>query len=195
METPRVAIGMISSGMIHHDYAMNLMGMITHTKVKYDIIGAKSCLVSKNRRICAEAMMQSKATHLLFIDTDMKFPLETMEHLLSHDKPVVAANCVTRKHPVKFTADFPTAEASTGLQQTKRAGTAVMLIKREVFEKIAKPWFTVGYNPMTNLEIGEDYWFCQQCEKQNIPIYIDHDISKAIYHLGLYPYGVEDFVE
>jgi hypothetical protein len=35
---------------------------------------------------------------------------------------------------------------------------------------------------------GEDWNFCQACEKAGINLYIDHDVSKLVGHVGLYEY-------
>ena len=35
---------------------------------------------------------------------------------------------------------------------------------------------------------GEDWAFCEACEKAGIPIFIDHDVSKLVGHVGNYEY-------
>lgn len=189
----KIGFGLMSSGVVEHEYVECLLGMFKSATYDYQIFSAKSCLVPKNRRVIAEAFMESDCSHLLFLDTDMVFPPDIVERLLEMRVPVAAANCVTRKFPVRFTADLPTTRGSGGIERVWRVGTAVMLVERSVFEKIGKPWFGLGWDPRTGSELGEDYMFCQHCGDVGIPIYISHDLSKDVYHVGKYAYGIKDY--
>lgn len=48
-----------------------------------------------------------------------------------------------------------------------------------------------GWNVFTN-DGGEDYWFCNLCKEAGIEMWVDHDLSKVISHMGIYPYSVVD---
>lgn len=200
MRQVKIGVGIVSSGLVMHDWVLCLLGMLKEMPYDYQIFEHKSCLVPKNRRIIAEEFCQSDCTHLLFIDTDMLFPNQAVQALVEADKEVVAVNCTNRKSPVRFTAQragvmVPTKKDSVGLEEVDRVGTGVILIERQVFNFIQKPWFGLGWNPKSGQELGEDYMFCQQCNKASIPIYIDHDLSRAVFHMGIYPYGARDYID
>lgn len=192
----KLAIAVISSGSIMHDYMLCLIHMLKAMPYDFEIIGAKSCLVPKNRRVVAERFIESDCTHLLFIDADMYFPGELAEVLVSRDKPVVAVNCTNRIKPVRFHAMRNGKQVSsvgkTGIEEVDVIGTGVMLIKKEVFTQIAQPWFTLAWNEKLKREVSEDYWFCDQVRKAGMPVFIDHDLAQVVTHMGIHKYGVQD---
>lgn len=163
----------------------------------FEFISMRSAMISKSRRMMAEEALKQEATHLLFIDSDMTFPPSMIERFLELDQDVVAANCVFRKDPIAWTAYerigrkniMVKSSEREGVQKVWRVGTGIMMIKASVFEKIAKPWFMIGWNAESNQELGEDYWFCQQLEAAGIPIWIDHEVSKKVGHVGVKVYG------
>ncbi|HKU48487.1 MAG TPA: hypothetical protein VJP79_00930 [Nitrososphaera sp.] len=53
-----------------------------------------------------------------------------------------------------------------------------MLIKREVFEKVTKPWFE--YTP----EVPEDHYFCEKARAAGFEIKVDTAI--ILDHIGAY---------
>ena len=61
--------------------------------------------------------------------------------------------------------------------------TGCMLIKREVFEKISRPWFALG---MPEAWLGEDIFFCRKCKENGIEIWMDASLS--IKHIGEHLY-------
>lgn len=60
-------------------------------------------------------------------------------------------------------------------------GTGSMLIKREVFEKVPKPWFSFVDKPDLH-NLPEDYHFCLLAKKQGIRVAVDPRFST--YHYG-----------
>lgn len=48
-----------------------------------------------------------------------------------------------------------------------------------------------GWNVWRNSG-GEDYWFCHMCDRAGVEVWVDHDLSKRISHLGSYPYSHVD---
>jgi hypothetical protein len=65
-----------------------------------------------------------------------------------------------------------------------------MLIKTSVFERIEKPWFPITWNEENGDYTGEDWNFCAICQENGIDIYIDHDLSKQIGHIGSLTYDM-----
>ena len=63
-----------------------------------------------------------------------------------------------------------------------------MLIKLEILKKIPKPWFLVTYDIEEDEFTGEDWFFCGVLEKAGIEIFIDHDLSKHVGHMGTLEY-------
>jgi len=57
-----------------------------------------------SRQILAETALQQGATHLLWIDSDMKFPADMLMTFLRHDKPIIGINAMARSDPWNNTA-------------------------------------------------------------------------------------------
>ncbi len=136
-------------------------------------------------------------THLLFLDDDMTFPFDMLDHLCKYDTPIVAANCCQKKHDVTFTAigldnKRVDSRGKTGYEQILRVGCAVMLIDLSIFNDLPKPYFNFEWHEGRGRLIGEDYFFCRALNRKNIPVIIDHDVSQHIGHVGSHTYGLGD---
>ena len=55
------------------------------------------------RELLVKTSKDAGATHILFIDSDMRFPAYTLQLLLAHDLDIVGANCIQRTQQ-EFTA-------------------------------------------------------------------------------------------
>lgn len=163
------------------------------------VVNVRSSILSKNRHDLVKAAQELRATHLLFLDTDHTFPPDLIHKLAEGGKLVVAANCVTKQIPANPTARSknpanPKGEIvytdphSHGLERVWRVGTGVMLINMKVFEKIGNGVWDMKYLPEADTYQGEDWSFCEACEQAGIPLYINHDVSKQVGHVGNYEF-------
>ena len=115
---------------------------------------AGTLIFDQREKLAAEAIKEG-ADYILWIDADMRFPKNTIDVLLKHDKPIVGVNATTRTAPVRPTAknlhiDFEkevnhwipiVSKDKTHLEPVTAIGCGVMMVKREVFEKTPRPWF------------------------------------------------------
>lgn len=184
-------------------FAVDLVNLVSYFPTKQvlgyrsqslRVVNVRSSILSKNRLDAVKAAKAARASHILFLDTDHTFPKDLVHRLASHGKLVVAANCVTKTLPASPTAraldtdprgrPVYTDPDSTELERVWRIGTGVMLIALPVFEKIGNGVWDMKYLPEQDTYQGEDWSFCEACEKAEIPLYIDHDVSKEIGHEG-----------
>ena len=187
-----ITVGMPTAGYVSAQTTACLMDMRKKTAFEFYI--AQSSLIMKNRRKICGFALRHKHSHVLMIDSDMTFPPDTLDRLISHKKPVIAANCVYRRDDViKWTAYHKTgpkeskmidSSKMSGIQKVWRVGTGIMLIETSVLRELGLPWFMLGWNPQLGQELGEDYFFCQRLEEKGIELWVDHDLSKEIGHLG-----------
>jgi hypothetical protein len=162
-------------------------GIDTFLRVKSSavLVHCRNCLVSEALRDFPDA------THFLFIDSDMVFPDDILLRLLEHDKDMVTVSAY-RKGPPHFPVVSIQADEDDifrpihikpengKLRRVTSAGTGVVLIKREVFEKMFFPWFQTEYvDP-----IGED------AEQESFKLYCDFSIE--IGHIGKKVYTWKD---
>ncbi len=187
---------------VHTNYTYCMVNMVAyHTLNTEDAISLKLMqgTIIQNQRadLCLDAMAEG-CTHILFIDSDMTFPQDMVQRLLKHDKEIVAANCARRRMPTGPTAQLYkengerelvwTMPESTGLQVVGSVGMGVMLIKANVFKALAEPWFETPWRHDKRGYIGEDVYFCQKAAAAGFKIWIDHDVSKEIGHIGTFEF-------
>ncbi len=144
-----------------------------------------SCDVVANRTALVKYAIESGATHILFVDSDMQFPSDAITKLLAHDKDIVGVQYNKRKFPLEPVFEQP--EKADALYKTNVAGTGLMLIKLSIFEKITKdPWFTFGRNAQGETTVGEDVWFCNVAQDAGFEVFVDPTIRT--FHLGEFGY-------
>lgn len=200
MQNTRVAICVPSFDVWMADFGFDFGNMMLHTAATCSglEIGPKnhrlSVLPQSRNRMVYEACVEG-CHYILFLDSDMRFPADTLKRLLSHKLDIVAANCVQRAFPSRATAwkdgaHVFTEEGSTGLEEVDMIGTAVMLISTRVFEKMGPPFFKFEDCPERPLDFfGEDQFFCKKARDLGFKVWIDHDLSKQVYHVGTFAYG------
>ena len=200
-------VGVPSGNFWYADFAVDLISLVSNfTKVKVPgyasqelrVVNVKSSILPKNRLELVRAAQAAKATHLLFIDTDHTFPITTVHQLASLHKMVVAANCVTKCIPAQPTGRRKAEDLQgeivytdmddNSLEQVWRIGTGIMLIDMRVFEKIGNSVWEMKYLPHADTYQGEDWTFCEACEKAGIDLFVDHNLSWHVGHVGNYEF-------
>lgn len=182
---------------------LDLVLWLRQDGVKSEVHTVTGSLISKSRNLCAERAVREGWTHLLFIDTDQTFPITTPNQLFSHRLPIVACNIATKKIPPQRTACLrpKVGQAhrlarqpmrTTGLEKVWRVGCGIMLIETEVFRRVPRPWFHFGWDEDNELT-GEDWYFLEKAESFEIPVYVDHDLSAQVGHLGTYNYRLPEY--
>lgn len=188
---PKVVIGLPASEMMKAKTAHAIGCLIVENPdIILDFLLIQSCDISSNRMWLAKQAVEKGATHLLFIDSDMLFPPDTLKRLLAHDKDIIGVEYNKRQFPLQtVTAYFPDeAKSETEPFKVGIAGTGVMLIKTDVFKNpnMDKNWFSFGRNAEGKNVIGEDGWFCNTARDAGYDIWVDPTIK--VLHLGEYGY-------
>jgi len=210
MKDFRAIVCVPSNGGWESDMAQSLAGMMAHftrqipgyAPQQMQLLSKKGSILPQLRQRAINAAQQAKATHLLFIDSDMTFPADTMHRLVAADRPIVAANCATKMLPSSPTArlkndhktagDLVYSHDKRGLQRVWRVGTGIMLIRMSAIAHIPAPHFGITWVDELQDHQGEDWFFCALMEKHGIPIMVDHDLSRNIGHVGRYTYTHDD---
>ena len=152
-----------------------------------------STYIHVGREWFLEAARKQGASHVLWLDTDMSFPRSAAVQLAAHDQPIVGCNYRVRQPSGLFTAQredrtrVETSERSTGLEAVDAIGFGVVLMRADIVADLSRPWFTHGLNEFGG-DIGEDIMFCRALRAAGHQIYIDHDLSKEIGHVGTHTY-------
>lgn len=179
-----------------------------HRKGHQAIYTVNGTLIFDQREKLAAEALKENCDYILWIDADMRFPRDTIQRLIAHDKPIVGVNATTRSIPVRSTAknleiDFEnkvnhwrpvSSKNKTGLEQVTAIGCGVMMVKREVFEKTPRPWFWFEVLPGDKL-LGEDVYFCVKAHDAGFSTWVDHTMSNEIGHVGQYTFGWHDVLD
>ncbi|MFA6134726.1 MAG: hypothetical protein WC869_11990 [Phycisphaerae bacterium] len=198
--TPRVGICIPSGDMWHADFSFDLAGMLLYTTtsssgpLEVGMHNHRLSVLPTARNWLVRDALTAGASHILFLDSDMRFPPDTLLRLLSHDQDIVAANCVQRAFPTRATAWAAGAHVfteadSTGLEEVESIGTAVMMIKASVFGAMKPPAFFFEPKPDDAFSfLGEDQYFCRKARECGFKVWIDHDLSQHVAHVGTLAY-------
>lgn len=170
--------------------------MIGHTiKERSDIelrrFQATGTWLPQVRHRTVVAALKTECDWLLFLDNDMRFPVDTLIQMLNRGKTVVAAN-YTARHvpfpPVAVNNDVQrvyTEYDSAGLEEVARIGLGVFLVRADLLRHITPPWFMLGWDEVTQDYTGEDNYFCRQLRELGAQIWLDHDLSHDVTHMGI----------
>ncbi len=199
-------------------------------KIDFDIftIGQES-LIPRARNFLASKMLENKSnyTHLLFIDADIGFQIENILRLINFDKDIVCGtypikqfqwNKLLKKlsetknineeflknNSLKFAVDFedPTnIKTINGFAKVRHGATGLMLIKRQVLEKLINEYpdieyksehdestmydfFQTGIIDVNKIQryISEDWYFCHLWTKLGGEVWAD--LASPITHFG-----------
>lgn len=120
---------------------------------------------------------------VLFLDSDMVVPPQTVTHLWATGKDIVAAAAVQRAPPFGAEWTFaPAAERESGvLREVTHVGAACLLVRRHVLETIAHPWF----DHPTPGEL-ECLFFVDRARAHGFKVFVD--LSLSVGHVGVYPF-------
>jgi cellulose synthase/poly-beta-1,6-N-acetylglucosamine synthase-like glycosyltransferase len=165
-------------------------------------------LIFDQREKLAIAALDENCDWILWVDADMRFPKNTIERLMRHNKDICGVNATTRTIPVKATAKNlvineeektnvwtqVSSKGKTGIEKVTSIGCGVMLVKRKVFEKTPQPWFWF-YQLPGNKVLGEDVHFCVAAHDAGFETWVDHGLSNEIGHVGSYTYGWKDIID
>lgn len=140
------------------------------------LITISGAYIALNREKIALKALEEKCTHLLFIDSDMTFPPDSLNKLIAHKKDIIAGIFFQKYPPYNpaFTIDDKKVIPQE-LTEVDWVGSAFTLINMEVFKKVPRPWFEADFNPKHI--VGEDINFCLKAKKFGYKIFVDPKVD------------------
>ncbi len=159
------------------------------------VTGSNLC---ENRTVLVSKAFGYGATHILWVDTDMNLPEDTIPRLLNHNKPIVGANYPQKTLDARPTAyrdddeyvgPIWTKKDSTGLEPASLMGLGCVLMESWVFNAIELPYFAFEAIPPDNVKhTTEDFYLCRKLKAAGVEMFIDHDLSQKVGHVGMHEY-------
>lgn len=161
-----------------------------------NVSNGASCLPRTRQKIINEAI-KGGYTHLLMLDDDMSFPDTVLKNLIRHDLACVGANYRQKTGEVKGTATSLYGEkinssGKVGLQEVMFAGLGIMLVDLKKIEAVKAPHFEIPWVEEFQDYLSEDSFFCNKLRENGIPVYIDHEVSVEVSHVGDIAFKFED---
>ena len=195
----RVGIGVPASGTWASGFGFSLVTMIGHfershvdvapeRRPEVVLIAIDGHLPDVRTRILGEAVRE-RCTHLLWLDSDMIFPPDTLHRLLRHNLPIVGANYPRRIFPHLPTAHYGGdpqggvvwSEGLTGTEVVKHVGFGVCMMDMRLVDMIDPPYFVFAPDGNHGLTTrGEDVYFCEKALRDaKVPTHVDHDLIQS----------------
>ena len=157
----------------------------------------------------ARAMHNPRATHLMFLDADIGFDPEYILMLLQADVEVIGGGYPKKSLPIDYVINPITeGEADEAKAEVERIGTGFLLLKREVFSRMAEAMPELKYTDDCGLDpsinqylyaffecglfgekvfMSEDWLFCNRWRDLGGRIFISKRF--ALTHVGSYAFS------
>lgn len=201
MPDVKLVIAIPTAGKVSMGFAYSLAGMIAKVgadriptipeasvELRMDVVESSNWIT--NREQLARRAVDSGQTHLMFIDDDMSFEPNILEIMLGRRQQIVCTNYLIKTENPEFVAvgldwkRVQTKEASTGLQPIAYSGFGVSIFDTEVFRRVPQPWFAPEFNAEKSEYTTEDNPFYRKAREAGFTVYLDHDASKLVNHIG-----------
>jgi len=138
------------------------------------------------RNRCVKAFLETNADYLWFIDADIVPSPEALHRLVSAEKDIIGATCFSMKadngeyFPYPVTLRYNEEKQYTvyygkGIERVDATGGACVMFRREIFEKIERPYEFLYY-PDGTLSLTCDFHIFQKAEKLGYELFIDFDL-------------------
>ena len=176
---------------LHSSFAYCLAQLTSHltkNNIEFKLYFENGSIISDQRYRLVLSAMQDNCTQILWLDSDMLFPVSIYQRLNEHNKLAVAAPYSTRTKPYRNTAGasdkLDTVVNESGLHPVYSVGMGLMLTDISIFSMIPRPWFQVTWSDKYETFTGEDVYFCSQLHNYEYKLYVDFDLSKKCGHIG-----------
>lgn len=191
----KILIAIPTSREIDIQCAASLIGM--KRKGKIGVFAPQSYAIDASRNLIVEHALEIGYDYILWVDSDMILPKNTLLRLLSHNKDIVSGvysykvingeNAVVKRYS-KTEEDTYEDVSLKEIRETKELmlvdgiGFGCVLTKVDIFNKIEQPWFRY------DKDLGEDIFFCRKAQETGIEIFVDPTVKAG--HVGQVNYNI-----
>lgn len=195
-----IAVCVPAGNQVQTGFAFDLARMMAFTaansELELRLFFSQGCAVAAQRNSLVEQALATDATHVLWLDSDMRFPRETLLHLLGRQVPFVGANYATRTMPVstvaftdeKGAARLQTKPTDSGVVPVHATGFGVALEDTAALRRLTAPHFDVQWSKESLQFTDECVYHCRQLAAAGVDILVDHDLSKHVHHVGSFEF-------
>ncbi len=192
-QKPRVFVSVpCVDGFIHHELALRLIQWSHNDNFQVKIQFYPNLMPLDNaRNVAVKEFLEGYHDYFFHVDDDIVPPVNCIEELLKSGKEVIAPLCFTMKQDDKGIwfpmvvahrydekreyRPYVPAENPNGIHETDVVTGGCHLVKREVFEKLERPYYFT-YHKNGLVEYSEDFVFSQQCQKAGYKLYTHYGL-------------------
>jgi GT2 family glycosyltransferase len=185
---PRIYIAIPNNGWIHPELAIRLIDWTHDPEVSIHLNMPVGLVPLDNaRNTCVKDFLEDYYDYLLFIDNDIVPLPNALRELLAADKEIIAPLCFTwEKDDNGQSFPLPVAHRyaengeyrpyyGKGIEETDIISGGMFLVKREVYEKMDRP-FAFTYHANGTVIYSEDFYFSQQAQKLGYKLYTHYGL-------------------
>lgn len=188
----KTLIAIPTSRNIEIECAASLIGM--KRKGRIGVFAPTSYCIDASRNMIVEHALEIGYDYILWVDSDMIVPKDTLLKLLATDKDIVCGACsykvlgnkdaVAKRKVCGRYKDIPLKEVreSKDLIELDATGFGCILTKVDVFRKLPKPWFIYKH------DFGEDIYFSELAKEHGYQLWLDPSVRLG--HIGKVNYNV-----
>lgn len=186
-----------------------LLAMKYGINFSLDTMVNESLIPRGRNNLVSKFMANPQATHLMFIDADIRWNPESILRMLLYDAGVVCGLYPMKGIPIRYALNaLPGGKKIGPLVEVSTAGTGFMLIKRDTIQKLMDIMPEKKYKDSLNMGpqyephmyalfdtmidengyyLSEDWTFCKLVrEKLNMPVWVDTEVK--LDHTGTYTF-------
>ena len=174
-----------------------------------DTLVNESLIPRGRNALVARAMHNTRATHLMFLDADIGFDPEYILMLLQENVDVIGGGYPKKSLPIDYVINpINDGESDDAKAEVERIGTGFLLMKREVFYRMAEGMPELKYTDDCGLDpsinehlyaffecglfgekvfMSEDWLFCNRWRALGGRIFISKRF--ALTHVGTYAFS------
>ena len=206
-------------GQVTDQYQLSIFRLsqaLAQLKIDFSITTLRNeSLIPRGRNILAAMYLESKSTHLMFIDADIEFEPESVIRMLRMNKDLVAGAYPKKTLPIQYAINLKILDPVTGKVNIQDgavelldASTGFFLVKRRVFDKLIalhpelhfkndssidpkfNPYcyalFDTWIDSKDHRYLSEDYYFCRLWQQAGGQIWLDPQTK--LNHIGSYTF-------
>lgn len=201
---PSILIAVPAMEMVNAEFAQHLAmaaANLVANGVRVNCAFNIGSVVTIARRNLTDIFLNSDFDYVWWVDSDMKFPIDTPLRLLNRGKDIVGANYRRRRFPnANFTGmrgqpgsytEFVTTDDSPSMELIDVLPHGCVLVHRRVYESIPQPHYLQEFLPDLNVELGEDIYFCRKAQANGFEVWCDQDLSREVSHIGIFHFNYD----
>lgn len=180
----------------------NFNQKFANLKISFHFIS--NALIYDARESAVQYALEHNIHWILFIDSDMDIPEDTLQKLISHQKPVVSALAFRRVpnyEPCIYVNTSPEADfphylpaddwEKDSLISVDATGHGCILINTSIFKFLDAPFYFPVLSKDHSESLGEDLAFCYKLKQAGISIFVDTSVECG--HIGKESFGSKHF--